>query len=218
VDYENGGFWVFAVDDAPATRPHPLYFLPETEGLFFPAVRDYTRRRMDLAVPEAEATAARLPGVANGRMILAKLYAAAGDYERTYQTAAPLVATGFIGDGLAKHVGAGAINTGRFAAGVRAYCAAWRLTRDPGLLVSLGYGFYRLGLAARREGRGERAARDLEQAVRCAPDQPSVRAAWADALAGLGRRGDALREARRAAALAPGDLGIAALVRSLTPP
>ena len=215
IDYANGGFWIFSFDRKPSARPLPVYYLPLTEGAFYRAYRLHSSGREDEALQEAKVQAARLKGVGEAQLILAKIHAAHGDHAEMYRILSPLVATGFVGDGSFKHLGGAALNEGHIREGLAAYIMAWRVDWRADLAVGIAYAFYRRARMRIGEEAYASALRDLEVAVRFVPDQPAVLGEYARALIRAGRPAEAAAPALRALRLAPEDEGIRALVAEL---
>ena len=215
VDYANGGFQIFRITAAPSRRPYPLRFLPGTEGAFAGAHRLYRANLMAEAQTEAERTAAFLPAADEALLILAKVHMANRDYDRAVALLEPVNRSGFVSDANHKILAVAAANCNRIELALDQYARFWSLTRDPSILPTVGWCLYKRGQACLARGEAARAVHEFEQAEGCSPEAGAIPYERARALLSLGRGGEALAAARRAAALDPANPAIAALARDL---
>jgi hypothetical protein len=213
IDYDNGGFYAFEITRKPGK--YPLFYLASTEGCFHDAFAMLGNGPAARILADAEVIAARMKGVAESELILAKFYAKLNDHTRINELLEPGYRLGFIGDGSIKAYAASSIETGRIEPAIKAYCRAYLMTRELTLLRSMAFGFYARSQAAFRRGEYTKAARDMEQAARCAPLEAAPGYELARTLVKLNRFAEALYWARKAGALMPGNPEVAALSAEL---
>jgi len=217
IDYDNGGFQVYRIARRPSPRDYPLWFLPTTEGTFHEAHRLFADLRFLEARMEADRQAARLPPAGEVQLLHAKVLSAAGDVAGVVRILEPLNRSGFIGDANFKLLAAAAAQQDRIELALDQYARQWQVARDDGLLPPVGWCLYKLGQVHAARGEAARAARDFEQAERCAPAAAAIPYELARALRDTGRIPAARRAIARALALAPADPTIRSLAGELEP-
>jgi protein O-GlcNAc transferase len=87
----------------------------------------------------------------------------------------------------------------------RSRLSAYAATATPDSLVRSGRRHHARGLRHAKAGEWESAAREFDEAIRCAPDQPDFNYALGGALSKLGRLPEAVEAYKRELAILPGD-------------